>query len=190
MDRRPDERLVRSERRDVAEVFELMTANQADFPVSAMASMLGVSRSGFYAWRDRAPSARAREDAELLERIRAFHEASDGTYGAPRIHADLAAAGVRVGRKRVERLMREAGLAGVSRRRSAKTTVRDERLRPAEDLVDRDFQAERPNQLWVADITYIPTWAGFIYLAVVLDVFASRSFGSRARSWAGRSART
>jgi putative transposase len=142
-----------------------------------MASMLGVSRSGFYAWRDRAPSARAREDAELLERICAFHEASDGTYGAPRIHADLAAAGVRVGRKRVERLMREAGLAGVSRRRSTKTTVRDERLRPAEDLVDRDFQAERPNQLWVADITYIPTWAGFIYLAVVLDVFSRKVVG-------------
>jgi putative transposase len=154
-----------------------MTANQAVHPIEVMCAVLGVSRSGFYAWRTRRPSARARADAELADRIRTVHERSAGTYGAPRIHAELADAGVRVGRKRVERLMRGAGLAGVSRRRRASTTIRDERVRPAADLVDRRFQAEKPNQLWVADITYIPTWAGFLYLAVVLDAFSRRVVG-------------
>ena len=154
-----------------------MTANQAVYPIEVMCTVLGVSRSGFYAWRTRRPSARARTDAELGNRIKAIHERSAGTYGAPRIHAELADAGVRVGRKRVERLMREAGLAGVSRRRQARTTIRDERVRPAADLVDRHFRAEKPNQPWVADITYVPTWAGFLYLAVVLDAFSRRGVG-------------
>ena len=108
--------------------------------------------------------------------IRAAHAASKGTYGAPRLRVDLADAGIRVGRKRVARLMRTAGLAGVSRRRHTVTTVRDG-ARQAPDLVDRDFTAERPNMLWVADITYIPTWAGFLYLAVVLDAFSRRIVG-------------
>lgn len=154
-----------------------MTANQAVHPIGAMCAVLGVSRSGFHAWRNRKPSPRARADAQLVGRIRTIHERSGGTYGAPRIHAELADAGIRVGRKRVERLMREVGLAGVSRRRQARTTIRDERVRPAADLVDRDFRAERPNQLWVADITYVPTWAGFLYLAVVLDAFSRRVVG-------------
>jgi transposase InsO family protein len=98
-------------------------------------------------------------DAALIVTIRAAHAASKGTYGAPRLQVDLAAAGIRVGRKRVARLMRTAGLAGVSRRRHTVTTVRDG-ARQAPDLVDRDFTAERPNMLWVADITYVPTWAG------------------------------
>ena len=149
-----------------------MTANQAVFPIATMGAVLGVSRSGFYAHRSRPPSARAMADAELTEKIAAFHERSQGTYGAPRIHADLAEAGISVGRKRVERLMKQAGLAGVSRRRFARTTIRDERVRPAADLVDRDFMAEKPDELWVADITYIPTWTGFLYLAVVLDAFS------------------
>lgn len=106
-----------------------------------------------------------------------FHDRSGGTYGAPRIHADLVEAGVSVGRKRVERLMRAAGIAGVSRRRFARTTIRDERVRPAADLVDRDFSAERPDALWVADITYIATWTGFLYLAVVLDAFSRKIVG-------------
>ena len=154
-----------------------MTANQAVHPIEVMCDVLGVSRSGFYAWRTRRPSARSRADAELGDRIKAVHERSSGTYGAPRVHAELADVGVRVGRKRVERLMRKASLAGVSRRRQARTTIRDERVRPAADLVDRDFRAERPDQLWVADITYIPTWAGFLYLAVVLDAFSRRVVG-------------
>ena len=154
-----------------------MTANQAEFPIAPMSAALGVSRSGFYAYRDRPPSARACVDAALTEKIMAFHERSHGTYGAPRIHADLAGAGVSVGRKRVERLMRQAGLSGVSRRRFARTTIQDERVRPAADLVDRDFTAEKPDELWVADITYIATWTGFLYLAVVLDAFSRKVVG-------------
>ena len=154
-----------------------MTANQAKFPIESMSAVFGVSRSGYYAWRTRKPSARTVADADLTERIAACHARSGGTYGAPRIHADLAEAGLRVGRKRVERLMKHAGLAGVSRRRSARTTTRDARVRPAGDLVDRNFHAEKPDQLWVADITYIPTWTGFLYLAVVLDAFSRRIVG-------------
>ena len=154
-----------------------MTVNQAEFPIEMMSAVFGVSRSGYYAWRARKPSARTAADADLTERIAACHARSGGTYGAPRIHADLAEAGLRVGRKRVERLMKQAGLAGVSRRRSARTTIRDERVRPAGDLVDRNFHAENPDQLWVADITYIPTWTGFLYLAVVLDAFSRRIVG-------------
>ena len=121
-----------------------MTANQAMFSIATMSKTLGVSRSGFYAWRERAASARSKADAALTERIKAIHKASSETYGAPRIHAELIDDGIRVGRKRVERLMKAAGLAGVSRRKSARTTVRDERLRPASDLVDRNFHAEEP----------------------------------------------
>jgi putative transposase len=154
-----------------------MTANQAVHPIGVMCAVLGVSRSGFYAWRNRKPSARARADAQLVGRIATIHGRSAGIYGAPRIHAELADAGIRVGRKRVERLMRETGLAGVSRRRQARTTIRDERVRPAADLIDRDFRAEEPNQLWVADITYVSTWTGFLYLAVVLDAFSRRVVG-------------
>ncbi len=154
-----------------------MTVNQAEFPIPMMSAVFGVSRRGYYAWRARKTSARTANDADLTERIAACHARSSGTCGAPRIHADLAEAGLRVGRKRVERLMKQAGLAGVSRRRSARTTIRDERVRPAGDLVDRNFHAEKPDQLWVAGITYIPTWTGFLYLAVVLDDFSRRIVG-------------
>lgn len=154
-----------------------MTANQAVFPIKTMCETFGVSRSGFYAWRDRDPCDRAVTDAALAQRITAIHAASRQTYGAPRIHAELREDGTRIGRKRVERLMKAGGLAGVSRRRSPRTTIPDERVRPASDLVDRNFYAEAPNQLWVADITYIPTWAGFLYLAVVLDAFSRRIVG-------------
>lgn len=138
---------------------------------------LGVSRSGFYAWNSRSPSARSMADGDLTGRIKTIHQASRQSYGAPRVHAELADAGVRVGRKRVERLMKAAGLKGVSLRRGTRTTIRDERLRPASDLVDRNFYAHEPNMLWVADITYVPTWAGFLYLAVVLDAFSRRIVG-------------
>jgi putative transposase len=154
-----------------------MTANQAEYPIATMSAVLDVSRSGFYARRSRPPSARAQADAELAKRIVMFHDRSGGTYGAPRIHADLAEAGIHVGRKRVERLMRAAAIAGVSGRRFARTTYRDERVRPAADLVDRDFSAEKPDELWVADITYIATWTGFLYLAVVLDAFSRKVVG-------------
>ena len=154
-----------------------MTANQAVYPIETMAKTLGVSRSGFYAWSGRSPSARALADGDLTGRIKSIHQASRQSYGAPRVHAELAAAGIHVGRKRVERLMKAAGFKGVSRRRGTRTTIRDERLRPASDLVDRNFYAHEPNVLWVADITYVPTWAGFLYLAVVLDAFSRRIVG-------------
>jgi putative transposase len=147
------------------------------YPVATMCRLLGVSTSGYYAWHGRAPSAHAASDAALLERIREIHRTSRETYGAPRIHAELADQGHTVSRKRIARLMRNAGLAGISRRKGIRTTVRDPRARAAADLVERDFTAEVPDRLWVADITYIPTWAGFLYLAVVLDVFSRRVIG-------------
>jgi len=142
-----------------------------------MCRLLGVSASGYYAWRLRPPSARAQADAALTESIRAIHERSRETYGMPRIHAELAAEGLPVGRKRVARLMRAAGLEGISRRRRGRTTRRDQDARPAPDLVERNFSAGGPDELWVADITYVPTWAGFLYLAVVLDAFSRRVVG-------------
>ena len=155
-----------------------MRTNQADYPIRVMARVLSVSASGFYAWRDRQPSDRQRSDATLLRRIRTIHAVSYGIYGAPRIHAELRAEGVQVGRKRVARLMREAGIAGVSRRRrTVKTTIPAPERSPAGDLVRRDFAADGPNRLWVADITFVPTAAGFLFLAVVLDAWSRRIVG-------------
>jgi putative transposase len=154
-----------------------MKANQAAHAIPTMCRVLGVSASGYYAWQRRGASARSVTDQHLLQQIRAWHRQSRGTYGAPRIHRDLRAAGVRVGRKRVARLLKQAGLRGVSRRKWPVTTVRAAQARPAPDLVQRAFTANGPNQLWVADITYIPTWAGMLYLAVVLDVWSRRIIG-------------
>jgi len=152
-------------------------ANRAAYPVATMCRLLGVSASGFYAWRDRAPSARARADADLLEQIHVIHERSRQTYGRPRVHAELAERGVHVGAKRVGRLMRAGNLQGISRRKRVHTTQRDADARPAPDLVQRHFAARTCDELWVADITYIPTWSGFLYLAVVIDVFSRRVIG-------------
>jgi len=155
-----------------------MNANQACFPIAAMARVLGVSKAGYYAWLHRAPSAHAIADTALLKRIRTVHVSSRQTYGAPRVHAELRAGGERHGRKRIARLMRESGLVGASHRHGEPaTTRRDKEARPAPDLVDRDFTASGPNQLWVADITYVPTTAGFLYLAVVLDAWSRRIVG-------------
>jgi putative transposase len=153
-----------------------VSENQAAYPIATMCRLLGVSSSGYYAWSKRAPSRRAQADAALLAQIRAAHAAAYGTYGAPRVHAELRANGIRVGRKRVARLMAADGLCGVSRRRSVTTTVRGSG-RPAPDLVDRNFTADKPNLLWVADITYVPTATGFLYLAVVLDACSRRIVG-------------
>lgn len=142
-----------------------------------MCRVLEVSPSGYYTWLKRPPSTRAQEDAKLLKRIRAIHRRSKGTYGAPRIHAELAAEGVQVGRKRVARLMQAADLHGVSRRKFYVTTRRAKKVRPAPDRVQRDFSVEGPNRLWVADITYVPTWVGPLYLAVVLDAWSRRIVG-------------
>ena len=154
-----------------------MRAHQAIFPVATMCRVLEVSASGYYAWLSREPSERAREDEELTKQIEVVHERSRGTYGAPRIHAELVAGGVRVGRKRVARLMRSAGLRGVSRRRGVVTTVRRPEAEVPPDLVERNFTATEPNRLWVADITYVPTMSGFLYLAVAVDAFSRRVVG-------------
>jgi len=154
-----------------------VSANQASYGVATMCRVLAVSASGYYAWLKRPPSARARADVELTGRIRAIHQYSRGTYGAPRIHQELMAANIHTACKRVARLMRAAGLKGASRRPWMVTTVRDRNARSAPDLVERNFTAAAPDCLWVADITYIPTWAGFLYLAVVLDVFSRRIVG-------------
>jgi putative transposase len=152
-------------------------AHQAEHPVATQCRVLGVSVSGFYAARDRAPSVRDLEDSALVGRIRELHEASRGTYGSPRIHADLKAEGVRVGEKRVARLMRESRLEGVSPRKWTVTTTRDAASGAAPDLVRRKFTADAPNKIWVADITYVPTLEGFLYLAIVLDVWSRRVVG-------------
>jgi putative transposase len=158
-------------------VFRFVEAERASFPVATMCRVLGVSPSGYWAWRKRGPSERSRSDAELSERIRAIHSRSRGTYGCPRVHAELAATGHPCGRKRVARLMRAAGLAGVHRRRFVVTTVRDREAIPAPDLVARDFHADGPDRLWVADITALPTWAGVLHLAIVLDAWSRRVVG-------------
>jgi putative transposase len=142
-----------------------------------MCRVLGVSPSGYYAWRKRPASKRAQVDADLLRKIRTIHIASRETYGTPRIFAELQDEGLRVGRKRVARLMKAAGIVGVSRRRKVFTTVRDRDARPAPDLVERQFAAAGPNRLWVADITYIPTGSGFLYLSVVIDVWSRKVIG-------------
>jgi putative transposase len=158
--------------------FELIAAEKAALPIAFMCQRLGVSKSGYYAWQRRGPSARALADADLTGTIRQIHAASRGTYGAPRVRAELAEAhGVRCGRQRVARLMRAAGLAGVCRRRTTRTTRRDEAAAVSDDLVRRSFAAAAPDRLWVADITYLPTWRGFLYLAVILDAFSRRVVG-------------
>jgi len=151
--------------------------NRAFYSTATLCRVLGVSPSGFYAWRERPTSARAATDAALSARIKQIHEHSYGTYGVPRIHPQLREEGWRVSAKRVARLMREQGLQGVSRRKGTITTIPDEDAEDKLDLVERDFTADAPDQLYVADITYVPTWAGFLYLAVVLDVFSRRIVG-------------
>ncbi len=143
-----------------------------------MCRLLGVSTSGYYAWVDRGPSTRDEANARLLETINGIHQQSRRTYGAPRITAELREEGHLVGKNRVARLMKVAGIEGVSRRRKTRTTLRGQDSRPAPDLVERNFQVSRPNRLWVADITYVPSWAGFVYLAVVVDAFSRRVVGA------------
>jgi putative transposase len=153
-------------------------ANQATHSVRVMCRLLKVSPSGFYAWDERAMSARERGDITLTARIHEIYRRSRETYGAPNIHAELADEyGIRVGRKRVARLMRAAGLRGATLRKFVVTTVSSSQPAQVPDLVERRFYAERPNRLWVADATYIPTWSGFLYLAIVLDVFSRKVVG-------------
>jgi len=158
-------------------VYRFVAREKASHHVTSLCRVLGVSRAGFLAWASRGPSARAAADVRLLGTIREVHRASRATYGVPRVHAELAERGIRVGRKRIARLMRQAGLVGVHRRRRARVVPRPEvRLLPP-DLVRRNFRAPSPDRLWVADITYLPTQAGFLYLATVLDAWSRRVVG-------------
>jgi putative transposase len=155
-----------------------MKAHQATYPVRVMGRLLGVSASGYYAWNNREPSRRALQDIALTARIRAIHRRSGEAYGAPSIHAELADDhDIRIGRKRVARLMRAAGLKGLHPVKFVTTTVADPAADRALDKVDRRFNADGPDRLWVADITYVPTWSGFLYLAIVLDVWSRRIVG-------------
>ena len=154
-----------------------MRANQAVFAVRTLCRVLGVSPSGYYAWRDRPSPARELESSRLLEPIRKIHEFSRQTYGRPRMYAELRDEGWCVNHKRVGRLMVLDGLQGASRRKKWRTTKRAKDARPAPDLVDRDFAVDGPDQLWVADINYVPTWSGFLYLAVVVDAYSRRVVG-------------
>jgi len=158
-------------------VFRFIAAEKANHSISLMCRMLGVSRSGFHAWQRRPPSDRALTDAWLVEQITRIHRHSRGTYGARRVHAALRQQRVHVGRKRVERLMRAQKISGAVPRKRARTTIRVAGVRAAADLVSRDFVPSAPNQLWVADIKYIPTAVGWLYLAVVLDCFSRRVVG-------------
>ena len=157
--------------------FRFVEQEKARYPVRILCAALGVSPSGYYAWRSRGPSARECSDAALAAEIRRSHARSRGTYGVPRVWADLAEAGHHVSRKRVARLMRIDHLAGVHRRRFVRTTIRDEDAEPFPDLVNRDFTATGPDQLWVADITQLPTRSGSCYLASIVDAWSRRVVG-------------
>jgi putative transposase len=159
-------------------IFRFIAAQRAEHSIKTMCRVLDVSRSGFHAWQTRTPSARAREDERLLERIREIYAANREVYGSPRIHAELVLAdGERVGRKRIERLMREARITGLRPKKRGRTTIRVPGVRVCEDLVDRAFLAAAANRLWVADITYLRTWEGWLYLVAVQDVYSRRIVG-------------
>jgi putative transposase len=158
-------------------ICRLIEAEKGAHSVARLCRTLRVSRSGYYSWRDRGVSDHAATDVALAAQVAAIHAASDGTYGAPRVHAELKAHGIRTSRRRVARLLAEQGLEGVSRRRRRSTTT-PARQPAAPDLVERRFQAaRRPNQVWFADITYVPTWEGWLYVALVVDAWSRRIVG-------------
>ncbi|MBK6917963.1 MAG: IS3 family transposase [Deltaproteobacteria bacterium] len=157
--------------------FEFIQAERANFPVAMMCRLLEVSRSGFYASRRRPPSARSAETVRLEVAIAVAHSTSRKTYGSPRVHAEVRAAGWAVGRKRVAAIMRRKGLVGRARRRFRRTTEVDPNLAIAPNILDREFRMSAPNQTWATDITYVRTWEGWLYLAVVIDLFSRRVVG-------------
>ncbi len=157
--------------------YRFIHAERATFPIVVLCRVLRVSRAGYYAWAGRGASARAQADEELSVRIKATHERSRGTYGVPRVHAALRAAGVRTSRRRVGRLMHAARLVGCCRRRRVRTTATDPAHAPAPNLVARDFTATAVDRLWLGDITYVPTQEGWLYLAILLDVHSRRVVG-------------
>ena len=158
--------------------YRIVLAEKARTPVSVACELLGVSTSGFYAWASRAPSDRALSDAWLIERIKTVHGENRGVYGSRRVAAELRLGeGVAVSRKRVQRLMRAAGLSGLVARKRGRTTIRVPGVRVADDLVERRFRPDAPDVLWVADITYLRTWEGWVYLAAVQDAYSRRIVG-------------
>jgi putative transposase len=158
-------------------VFRFIEVEKASYPIAVLCRVLGVSVSGYHAWRGRPQSPRRQHDNALCAWIAHIHRDSRRTYGAPRVHAELRADGARVGRKRVARLMRELGLEGAYRRKYRRITIADATQPPAPDLVRRDFRATRRDQLWVADITYVRTWQGWLYVALVIDTYSRRVVG-------------
>lgn len=157
--------------------FALIDAENANFPIGLMCEQLGVSRSGYYAWKGREPSERSVEDKRLGLHVAAAHDRSRGRYGSPRVHAELKAQGHRIGRKRVERLMRDRGLRARPTRQFKRTTLSGHSLPVAPNLLDREFDQPAPNTAWVTDITYIATGEGWLYLVAILDLFSRRVVG-------------
>lgn len=159
-------------------VYRIISAERASFPVSVMCEVLGVSRPGFHQWEHRVPSDRALSDAWLTEKITDIHERARGVYGSRRVQAELRLGqGIQVSRRRVQRLMRAAGISGLVKVKKGRTTIRVPGVRVADDLVERQFQPAAPNVLWVADITYLRTWEGWLYLAAVQDAFSRMIVG-------------
>jgi len=157
--------------------FRFFQSEGAKHPIALMCRVLQVSRSGFHAWVRRAPSEWARYDAWLCEQMKAIHAESRQTYGARRVHRALRHRGIRVSRKRVERLMRQAGFSGLVPKRFRRTTIRVPGVRVADDLVERSFVPAAANQLWCADVKYVRSWQGFLYLAAVMDCYSRRIVG-------------
>ena len=157
--------------------FRLIGGAKEEFPVQRMCDVLGVSKSGYFAWRDRPASRRQREDMVLLAHVRSAFALSNGTYGSPRMTRELQDDGLQIGRRRTARLMRENGLRARQKRRFKRTTDSQHAWPVAPNLIDQDFQAQRPDEKWGADISYVWTREGWLYLAVIIDLFARRVVG-------------
>jgi transposase InsO family protein len=155
----------------------LVDAEKARYPVEVLCEVLGVSPSGYYAWKRRAPSPRSRQDAQLAVEVAAAHTKSGKRYGSPRVHRALRKRGVRVGKKRVERLMREQGIIGRQKRRFRRTTDSNHAHPIAPNVLGRGFESKAPNTAWAGDVTYIATGEGWSYLAVLLDLYSRRVVG-------------
>ena len=158
-------------------LFEVIAAEEANFPIKLMCELLEVARSGYYAWKERQPSERAKENEVLAREIEDIHGESRKTYGSPRIREELRARGRKVSRKRVARIMRQKGIYGRRRRKFKKTTDSNHKHPVADNVLDRNFTVDKPDKVWVADITYVRTVEGWLYLAVIIDLFSRRVVG-------------
>jgi len=157
--------------------FEFIEAQKAHFPIEFMCEQLEVSRSGYYAWRERPESSRQQEDQALAQEVEQVYRDSRGTYGSPRVQAEMKARGRKVSRKRVARIMKQQKLEARKRRRAVRTTDSNHQNPVAPNVLERDFSPGQPNRTWATDITYVWTGEGWLYLAVVLDLFSRRVVG-------------